>query len=140
RGWRPGRDPTHSGEAKPIPTYCMVIGAAHFAILNIGDVPREGGAVPVLYYLYPKDRDRGLNSYGRVREIIEFFSNLVGPYPYEKLALVQSTTRYGGMENSSNIFLGETVFDEHVNAHEIAHQCFTHSVTEPTCPPVRLIA
>jgi len=125
-----GNELTHWREDKPIPTYCMVIGAAHFAILNIGDVPREGGAVPVLYYLYPKDRDRGLNSYGRVREIIEFFSNLVGPYPYEKLALVQSTTRYGGMENSSNIFLGETVFDEHVNAHEIAHQWFGDSVTE----------
>ena len=130
RSLQDGNDLTHWREDTPIPTYCMVIGAAHFAILKIGDVPRVGGDVPVLYYLYPKDRDRGLNSYGRVREIIEFFSSLIGPYPYEKLALVQSTTRFGGMENSSNVFLGETVFDEHVNAHEIAHQWFGDSVTE----------
>jgi aminopeptidase N len=130
RSLQNGTELTHWREEKPIPTYCMVVGAAQFAILNIGEIRREGGDVPVLYYLYPKDRDRGLNSYGRVREIIEFFSKLVGPYPYEKLALVQSTTRYGGMENSSCIFLGETVFSEHVNAHEIAHQWFGDSVTE----------
>jgi aminopeptidase N len=65
-----------------------------------------------------------------VREIIEFFSNLVGPYPYEKLALVQSSTRYGGMENASNIFLAENAFNELLNAHEIAHQWFGDSVTE----------
>jgi aminopeptidase N len=130
RSLQDGTDLTHWREETPIPTYCMVICAAQFAILKIGKVQRAGSDIPVLYYLYPKDRDRALNSYGRVREIIEFYSSLVGPYPYEKLALVQSTTRYGGMENSSCIFLGENVFDEHVNAHEIAHQWFGDSVTE----------
>jgi aminopeptidase N len=130
RSLQNGNELTHWREETPIPTYCMVIGAAQFAILNLGEVERDGPDVPVFYYLYPKDRDRGAKSYGRVREIIEFFSSLVGPYPYEKLALVQSTTRYGGMENASSIFLAEAVFDEHVNAHEIAHQWFGDSVTE----------
>jgi len=130
RSLQNGMTLTHWLEETPIPTYCMVIGATHFAILNLGDVQRAGVDVPVQYYLYPKDRDRGLSSYGRVREIAEFFSRIIGPYPYEKLALVQSTTRYGGMENSSCIFLGETIFDELVNAHEIAHQWFGDSVTE----------
>lgn len=125
-----GRELTHWREETPIPTYCMVIGAAQFAIINAGNVQRDGADVPVSYYLYPKDRDRGVNGYGRVAQIVEFFSNLVGPYPYEKLALVQSSTRYGGMENASNIFLAENAFNEHLNAHEIAHQWFGDSVTE----------
>ena len=62
--------------------------------------------------------------------MVEFFSNLIGPYPYEKLALVQSSTRYGGMENSSSVFLAENVFSEGTNSHEIAHQWFGDSVTE----------
>ena len=49
--------------------------------------------------------------------MVEFFSNLIGPYPYEKLALVQSSTRYGGMENSSSVFLAENVFSEGTNSH-----------------------
>jgi aminopeptidase N len=130
RSLQNGNELTHWREETPIPTYCMVIGATQFDILNIGEVQRDGADVPVSFYLFPKDRDKGLKGYGRVREIIEFFSNLVGPYPYEKLALVQSSTRYGGMENASNIFLAEDAFDEIVNAHEIAHQWFGDSVTE----------
>lgn len=130
RSLQNGRELTHWLEETPIPTYCMVIGAAHFDILNIGDVQRAGADVPVYFYLYPKDRDKGLTGYGRVREIVQFFSELIGPYPYEKLALVQSSTRYGGMENASSIFLAENAFAELLNAYEIAHQWFGDSVTE----------
>ena len=53
----------------------------------------------------------------------------------EKLALVESTTRFGGMENSSAIFFSEKIFAgrgklEPLVAHEIAHQWFGDSVTE----------
>src|SRR5262249_26454546 len=89
-----------------------------------------GEDVKLFYYLFPKDRDKGVKEYGRTIQMVEFYSNLIGPYPYEKLALVQSSTRFGGMENSSNIFLAENLFDEGVNAHEIAHQWFGDSVTE----------
>jgi aminopeptidase N len=130
RSLQNGQTMTHWREETPIPTYCMVVGAAQFDILNVGQVRRDGADAPVQYYLFPKDRDRGINQYGRVREIIEFFSDLIGPYPYEKLALVQSSTRFGGMENASNIFLAENEFNELTNAHEIAHQWFGDSVTE----------
>ncbi|MET0621547.1 MAG: M1 family aminopeptidase [Pyrinomonadaceae bacterium] len=122
---------THWREDVPVPVYCMVFGATEFSVIDAG----AWNGTRVLHYLYPKDRERGLVDHGRALRMLEFYTNLVGPYPYEKLALVQSSTRFGGMENASAIFFDETSYDgsgglEGTVAHEIAHQWFGDSVTE----------
>ncbi len=122
---------THWREDVPVPVYCMVFGATDFSVVEAG----AAGGTPLSYYLYPRDRERGLRDYGRAPRMVEFYANLVGPFPYEKLALVQSSTRFGGMENSSSIFFDENAYDgsgrlEGTVAHEIAHQWFGDSVTE----------
>jgi aminopeptidase N len=126
---------THWSQQVPVPTYCMVIGATEFSIINVTASRRITGPTQLFYYLYPKDRERGMKDFGRALEMLEFYINLIGPYPYEKLALVQSSTRFGGMENSSNIFFDEKAFNgsgklEGTVAHEIAHQWFGDSITE----------
>ncbi|MBM3791665.1 MAG: M1 family metallopeptidase, partial [Acidobacteria bacterium] len=89
---------------------------------------------PVTFYAYPEDAAAAARKFARTKLVMSYFSDLVGPYPYEKLAQVESTTRIGGMENSSAIFYaersfqGETVREGPV-PHEIAHQWFGDSVT-----------
>ena len=39
--------------------------------------------------------------------MLEYFADRLGPFPYAKLAQVQSTIRYLGMENASAIFYAE---------------------------------
>ena len=127
----PERKRTHWKTEAPIPTYCMVIGAARFSIIR----PGSWQGIPVSYYLFPGDRDAGTTDFSRSSDMLAFFTDLIGPYPYAKLALVQSSTRFGGMENASAIFFSEksitgTRRNEAVVAHEIAHQWFGDSVTE----------
>lgn len=118
-------------EPTPIPTYCMVFGAAEFTVIPLAN----NGATPISFYVYPEDAPHAAKNFGRVHEMMQFFTSRFGAYPYAKLALVQSSTRFGGMENASAIFFAEKSFGaerniEGTTAHEIAHQWFGDSVTE----------
>ncbi len=122
---------THWKTRVQLPTKVMVIGAARFAIQQAGEV----SGIPVSSWVYPQDRQNGFYDYALAVEIMDWFINHVGPYPYAKLANVQSKTQFGGMENASNIFYMEASVNgqrtsEGLIAHEIAHQWFGNSASE----------
>ncbi len=67
--------------------------------------------------------------------VMDYYIRKIGPYPFDKLANVQSKTLFGGMENAGAIFYAErsvtgTGSNESLIAHEIAHQWFGDGVTE----------
>jgi len=71
----------------------------------------------------------------RAAEIVDAGSRIIGPFPYRKIAHVESSTRYGGMENSSAIFYDQGGYVsrrmvEGVVRHQTAHQWFGDAVTE----------
>lgn len=123
-------------EHRPVPTYTMVIGAAPFAVSRRRPVVSAGDTIPIEVWAYPEDSAWADSvPFRRVTEIVETLQRLVGPFPYEKLAHVESATRYGGMENSAAIFYAEQEYvarrmGEGVVRHETAHQWFGDAVTE----------
>jgi aminopeptidase N len=113
----------------------MIIGVADFAVDTVATVD----GVPVQSWVYPEDREVGFKDLGQAPPILRFFEENLGPYPYEKLANVQSATRYGGMENAAAIFYSEEAVADGKDstpllAHEIAHQWYGNTVTEADWP------
>lgn len=118
-------------ESIPIPTKVMVIGVAEFAIA----FSRGVSCIPHEYWVYPQDKQKGFYDFALGDSILAWFIQAIGPYSYEKMSHVQSTTRFGGMENAGAIFYGENTLtgnrkNEALLAHEIAHQWFGNAVTE----------
>ena len=122
---------THWREDIPLATKVMAIGAAPFASRFEGNV----NGIPVWTWVFTENRKEGFNDYQAALKPMAFYSELIGSYPYEKLANVQSKTIFGGLENAGCIFYAENSVTgqgnaENLMAHEIAHQWFGNSVTE----------
>jgi aminopeptidase N len=115
----------------PLPTKLMVIGVAPFAVQHL----RSSSGIPVSSWVFPQNREEGFYDYRLALKPLDFFEDYIGPYPFSKLANVQSRTVYGGMENAGCIFYRESSVTgkrdhETLLAHEIAHQWFGDAVSE----------
>jgi aminopeptidase N len=133
------RSETRWRESHPIPTDIMVIGAgplAKFDVPPAGCGPTHASpCVQQSVYVMPENVAWLPGPFAAAHPIVALFERLVGPFPYEKLAHLQSATRFGGMENASAIFYAYDLFptrrmSEGLIAHETAHQWFGDAVTE----------
>jgi aminopeptidase N len=130
-------------EDRPIPTYAMVIAAAPLVRHDLGTaacgLAELDRCVEQAVYTAPEARDYMPGPFATARAIVDWMARLIGPFPYEKLAHVQSSTIYGGMENASAIFYDDRLFRDRTMsveliAHETAHQWFGDAVTEREWP------
>lgn len=126
-----GRIVSHWLTTVPLSSKLMVIGVSPFAVQEM--LSKSG--IPLSTWVYPQNSEEGFFDYGIATRPLDFYEAYIAPYPYSKLANVQSKTVYGGMENASCIFYHERTVTgkqdhEILIAHEIAHQWFGDAVSE----------
>ena len=116
-------------EETPICTWQFSLGAAPFAVEYFGSYH----GIDLSAWVYPQERDAGFAGFSAYTQpILEFYTDHIGPYSYEKLAQVEANGTGGGMELASDIFYGYAASGpgRQLIAHEMAHQWFGDSATE----------
>jgi aminopeptidase N len=125
---------THWRQSVPISSWLYVLGVARFAVQQVDQFENKS----IETWVYYQDRKAGFYDFAvPTKQVLEFFSDRIGPFAYEKLANIQSNSVSGGMEAASAILYSEksVVGDRNegwrnVIIHEIAHQWFGNAVTE----------
>jgi len=129
-----GRRRTRWRQSVPIATWLNVVGVARFAV----DHRPSWRGLPIDTWVYRQDRDNGFAVFAEpTRAVLDFLSDRVGPYPYERLGHVQANGVRGGMESATSLFYGDDAVNDpkstrwrNVIIHEMAHQWFGNAVTE----------
>ena len=127
---------THWKQSVPVSCWLFVLGIADFAVQYVDEFNHKS----IQTWVYPKDREAGFHDFAEpTKQVLQFYSDYVGPFAYEKLASVETQSVGGGMETSSAIFYDEKMVTgnyttrlRNVVIHEIAHQWFGNAVTETT--------
>ncbi len=125
---------THWKQAVPIATWLYVMCVAEFAVQYVAEF--DGKSIET--WVYPQDKEAGFYDFAiPTKSALEFYSDRIGPFSYEKLANIQSNSVSGGMEAASAILYSENSVKgdrnerwRNVVIHEIAHQWFGNAVTE----------
>ena len=120
---------THWRQSVPIASWLYALGMARFATHHYAVVR----GIPQQVWAFPQDRDTAYRTFETTgRRAFEYFSDAIGPYPYEKLAHVQAAGISGGTEHASAIFYGEkgVAGGRAPVVHEVAHQWWGNAVTE----------
>jgi aminopeptidase N len=116
--------------------------ASYLATVNIGDFVRQDevgpNGLPIRNYFPSKLAEEGAETFARQADIIAYFSDIFGPYPFEAAGAVVADTDLGfALETQTLVLYGTDILSpfsfgigaDEIIAHELAHQWFGDSVS-----------
>ena len=118
---------THFKHQYPIPAYLIAIAVTNYQTYS-HTVSNNGKPFPIVNYVYPESLTTAQNSTGITVDIMNYFIDLFGNYPFDNEKYGHAQFGWGGgMEHTTVSFMGS--FNRNLIAHELAHQWFGDKVT-----------
>lgn len=117
----------HFEATDPMATYLAAVNISEFQVIT-----NEGpDGLPIRNYFPLNAPNRIINEFDTTPDMIAFFSDIFGPYPFEAYgAVVLNDRRYSGaIENQTLSTFGQNGVDQEVIAHELVHQWFGDSIS-----------
>ena len=112
----------------PIATYLIGITIGQYVTIE-----DELNGLPLIHHVFPEYKEKAVRDFERFPEMIEYFSGLFGPYPFEKIGFVL-VERGPSMEQQTIIYWvkkairGDKEWEDGM-AHELAHHWWGNAVT-----------
>lgn len=125
--------------AFPVATYVMGFAAAAYV-----EFLQQAGDIPIQNFVLPGQLNNASIDFANVPLMIDWFSSLFGPYPFEKYGhMVVNMSTYAAMEHQTMTTFGAQYLDgqqgnESIVAHELAHQWYGNYLTPITMREVWL--
>lgn len=118
----------HWHEKYPITTYLVSVAITNYAKFSQWFKYSPTDSMEITNYIYPSDLDFAKEQLASLPDMLSFFHDTFGPYPFidEKYGVAQFPWG-GGMEHQTISSQGS--FGESLNAHELAHQWFGDLIT-----------
>jgi aminopeptidase N len=128
-GWR-----TYHWRAKNPSTYGISVNVGPYKLLSAEYASRYGNKIPLALYYLPQSEKQAKELFAEFPQILDFFENTIGPYPFgdEKMGVVE--TPHKGMEHQTINAYGNKYaktaygYDELLQ-HEFAHEYFGNQLT-----------
>ena len=120
---------------RPLTTYLVSVAATNYATFGTSYALLGGGTLPINYYVYGEDLAEAQVSFSETPNMLRYFEQTFGPYPFAEDQYGMSAFGWGGaMEHTANTSYGYQLIDgthryDWIVAHELAHQWWGDSVS-----------
>lgn len=125
--------------SSPVATYVMGFAAAPYI-----EFIQQAGDLPIQNFVLPGQLNNAQLDFANVPAMIDYFSSVYGPYPFEKYGhMVVNMATYAAMEHQTMTTFGSQYLTgnqnyESIVAHELTHQWYGNLVTPITMREVWL--
>jgi len=117
----------------PIPAYLASVAVGKYILISdVYHGIKEN--IPLTMYVRPADSLKTIASFANLKQILNIYENLFGPYQWEKIGYVGVPFNNGAMEHATNIAYPNLCIDgtlsyESLMAHELSHHWFGNLIT-----------